>query len=256
MRLHGLLLAAGGASRMGAPKLLLPAPEGTLLRRMALLLRQSVPGEVVVVLGHEPLLHRRALEGVRGIRLAVCRSWALGLSESLKAGLRALPEGPVLVLAADQAGVGAGELSALRAAFREPGVLAGREGEAQGPTILGEEARREVWRIQGDRGAKGLLLALGARVVELGPGPWSLDADTWEAYAHLVRALGWTLPHLPLPRRGPPYPALLRRTPLFRLGPALLLYGRPGAYAGLLLAERDALCLLARGAATLLRGGP
>jgi CTP:molybdopterin cytidylyltransferase MocA len=73
MRLHGLLLAAGGASRMGAPKLLLPAPEGTLLRRMALLLRQSVPGEVVVVLGHEPLLHRRALEGVRGIRLAVCR---------------------------------------------------------------------------------------------------------------------------------------------------------------------------------------
>jgi len=77
MRLHGLLLAAGGASRMGAPKLLLPAPEGTLLRRMALLLRQSVPGEVVVVLGHEPLLHRRALEGVRGIRLAVCRSLSL-----------------------------------------------------------------------------------------------------------------------------------------------------------------------------------
>jgi len=255
MRLHGLLLAAGGASRMGAPKLLLPAPEGTLLRRMALLLRQSVPGEVVVVLGHEPLLHRRALEGVRGIRLAVCRSWALGLSESLKAGLRALPEGPVLVLAADQAGVGPGELAALQRAFREPGVLSGLKGEALSPAILGEEARREVWRIGGDRGAKGLLLNLGARVVELGPGSWSLDADTWEAYVLLVRTLGWTLPHPALPRRGPPYPALLRRSPLFRIGTALLLYGRPGAYTGSLLAERDALRLLARGAATLLREG-
>ncbi len=189
---------------MGAPKLLLPAPEGTLLRRMALLLRESVPGQVAVVLGHEALLHRRALEGVRRVRLAHSRNWALGLSQSLKAGLRALPEGPVLVLPADQGGVGPGELEALLRAFREPGVLSGHGGVAMSPALLGKEARREVWRIQGDQGAKGLLLALGARVVELGPGPWSLDVDTWEAYAHLVRALGWTLPHPPLPWRGPP----------------------------------------------------
>jgi hypothetical protein len=78
--------------------------------------------------------------------------------------------------------VGPGELAALQRAFREPGVLSGLKGEALSPAILGEEARREVWRIGGDRGAKGLLLNLGARVVELGPGPWSLDADTWEAY--------------------------------------------------------------------------
>lgn len=240
---------------MGAPKLLLPAPEGTLLLRLARLLRQNLPGEVAVVLGREVLLHRRALSGLRGVRLVRARRWHLGLAESLKAGLKALPEGPVLVLPGDQAGVGAAELGALLEAFREPGVLSGLKGEALSPAILGTRARREALGLEGDRGAKGLLLALGARVVELGPGPWSLDVDTWADYRRLVEALGWSLPYPPLPPKGPPYPALLRRPPLFRLGPALLLYGRPGAYAGPLLAEREALRLLVRGAATLLREG-
>ncbi len=252
MTLHGLLLAAGGARRMGAPKLLLPAPEGTLLRRMALLLREAVEGEVLVVLGREALLHRRALAGLRGVRLVRARRWHLGLAESLKAGLRALPEGPVLVLPGDQAGVDLEALRALVQAWGKDPKAPGAMTPLGAPAVLGPGVREEALGLRGDRGAKALLLARGARVVELGPGPWSLDVDTWEDYQRLVEALGWSLPYPPLPPKGPPYPALLRRAPLFRLGPALLLYGRPGAYEGPLLAEREALRLLARGAATLL----
>lgn len=253
MTLHGLLLAAGGARRMGAPKLLLPAPEGTLLRRMALLLREAVEGEVLLVLGREALLHRRALGGLKGVRVRVARNWAQGLAESLKAGLRALPEGPVLVLPGDQAGVGLEVLQALVQAWEEdpraPGVMT----PLGAPAVLGPGVREEALGLRGDRGAKALLLARGARVVDPGPGPWGLDVDTWEDYRGLVETLGWSLPYPPLPYKGPPYPALLRRPPLFRLGPARLLYGRPGAYGGFLLAEREALRLLARGAATLLK---
>jgi CTP:molybdopterin cytidylyltransferase MocA len=240
---------------MRAPKLLLPAPEGTLLRRMALLLRETVEGEVLVVLGRDAALHRRALLGLKGVRLRVAPGWRLGLAESLKLGLSALPEGPVLVLPGDQGGVGPEELKALVNAFREPGVLAGLMGEVISPAILGTRAREEATKLQGDRGAKGLLLALGAGIVALPPGPWNLDVDTWDDYRRLVEVQGWAFPYPPLPPKGPPYPALLQRAPLWHLGPATLLYGRPGAYEGLLFAENDALRLLARGAATLFKQG-
>lgn len=254
--MHGLLLAAGAAQRMGAPKLLLPAPEGTILRRMALLLRATVPGRVVVVLGGEAFLHRRALEGVRGIRTVLNPAYREGLATSLKRGLKALPPGPVLVVPADQAGLEAAHLRTLLAAFREPGVLAAKGGEAMSPAILGARARAQAEALSGDRGAKGLLLALGAGTVELGPGLWDLDLDTWPAYRAWAEALGFCPEGLPLPER-PPYPALLRR-PLWTLGPARLALGRPGRYStpeGLVLAEGEALRLLARGAATLMALG-
>ncbi|TBH20953.1 nucleotidyltransferase family protein [Thermus thermamylovorans] len=251
--IHGLLLAAGASRRLGVPKLLLPAPGGTLLRRAARLLREAVPGKVVVVLGREAFLHRRALEGLKGVRAVANPHPSLGLSQSLKRGLGALPPGPVLAVPADQAGLEAGHLRALLEAFREPGVLAARGGEALSPAVLGEAARRRAGTLAGDRGAKGLLLELGAGLVDLGEGVWSWDVDTWEDYKALLRAWGWRPEGLPLPERTP-YPALLAR-PREQLGPAWLAYGRAGAYRGafgLLLAHPDRLALLSRAALTLL----
>jgi CTP:molybdopterin cytidylyltransferase MocA len=86
-----VVLAAGSASRFGAPKqrLLLPA----VLERLA----QSPVDRVVVVEGAHPL----ADVVPAGVEVVRCDDWARGRGASLRCGLRALgeAEGALVVLA-------------------------------------------------------------------------------------------------------------------------------------------------------------
>ncbi|HEY9053296.1 MAG TPA: nucleotidyltransferase family protein [Rectinemataceae bacterium] len=87
-----ILLAAGGGSRMGGDKLLLPlAGEATLRRsaRVALEACQSV----VVVLGSGADKTAQALEGMERLQLAKNPDWSSGMVGSAQAGIRALLEG-------------------------------------------------------------------------------------------------------------------------------------------------------------------
>jgi molybdenum cofactor cytidylyltransferase len=87
----GLLLAAGGARRFGSQKLLAPLGGSPLVRRAAATLATETD-QLWVVVGSEAAAVRRALDG-----LPACfvenEQWAEGLSSSLAAGIRALPQG-------------------------------------------------------------------------------------------------------------------------------------------------------------------
>lgn len=95
---HGIVLAAGAGSRMGAPKALLREADGTpWVSRVLDSLRAGGCGSVGVVLG-------AAAERARGLvprsaTVVVADDWQLGIGASLQAGLRSLDRSSLLAVA-------------------------------------------------------------------------------------------------------------------------------------------------------------
>ncbi len=107
MRVAGLVLAAGQASRFGAPKVLERLHGTTLLEHALGALERGGCAPVLVVLGAHADLVRRTVP----LPTTVCNPlWSTGMGSSLRAGLAALPSDvdAVVVALADQPLVGAG----------------------------------------------------------------------------------------------------------------------------------------------------
>ncbi len=127
-RIAALVLAAGEATRFGAPKqrILLPA----VLERLG---RTSV-GEIVIVQG------AHALEPPSG-RVVPCDDWALGPGASLRCGLAALAEDveAAVVVLADGPDLAPEAVERVLVAWRERGgvVAASYGGERGHPLVLG-----------------------------------------------------------------------------------------------------------------------
>src|SRR5439155_6210098 len=85
-KIGGLLLAAGGSSRLGRPKQLVEFEGKTLIRRATETLAASVCDPMVVVLGAEV---DGCIEEIAGLAVDICinRGWHYGISSSIKAGL-------------------------------------------------------------------------------------------------------------------------------------------------------------------------
>ncbi len=88
-KVGGLLLAAGGSSRLGQPKQLLQFKGKTLLRHAAEAMAGSMCDPVVVVLGAET---ERSANEIEGLPVVACvnENWQIGMSSSIKAGLAKL----------------------------------------------------------------------------------------------------------------------------------------------------------------------
>lgn len=187
---HVVLLAAGRSSRMGGPNKLLAQFHGEpLVRRVAESALASEAVGVTVVTGHQTERVHAALDGL-DVSFAANPDFASGLASSLKAGIAAIPEGAAgaLILLADMPQIEAADLDRLIDAFRHAGgraiVRATHNGKRGNPVILPRAVFDEVARIDGDTGARHIIEAGIADVldVELGRSA-SLDVDTPEAMA-------------------------------------------------------------------------
>jgi CTP:molybdopterin cytidylyltransferase MocA len=134
-RVAAVVLAAGEATRFGAPKqrLLLPA----VLERLG---RTSVDEIAVVEGAHELELSGSEPQGLP-VRIVACGEWAEGPGASLRCGLGALAddvEAAVVVLA-DGPGLAPEAVERLLAAWREQGgvVAASYDGARGHPLVLG-----------------------------------------------------------------------------------------------------------------------
>ena len=141
MTIAAVVLAAGEASRFGAPKqqLLLPS----VLAR----LRESPVDEIVVVEGAYPL-DPCGSEPQSPCRVVRCAEWERGPGASLRCGLAALGdevEAAVVVLA-DGPNLSPEAVARVLAAWRSEGrVIAASYGGARGhPLVLGRDAWRDV----------------------------------------------------------------------------------------------------------------
>jgi CTP:molybdopterin cytidylyltransferase MocA len=153
----GVLLAAGGGSRLGTPKAVVELGGRRLADRGADLLRDGGAEPVIVVLG-------AARVDVPGVLAVHNPDWATGMGSSLAAGLRAVPEdcAAAVIALADQPLIGPGVVRRLIAAYRAGAevVAAAYDGKLRNPVLLARRHWPEVLATAvGDAGARPFLRA-------------------------------------------------------------------------------------------------
>lgn len=185
----GIILAAGGASRFGEPKILLPWQGRPLLRHAAQTALEAQLDPVVVVLGAVDVPARAALEG---LPVLVVRNddWQAGQSTSLRAGLAALPRqsGSVVFLLADQPFVTPALLRALverRQGTLAPVIAPLVDGQRANPVLFGRETFDALSSITGDQGGRAVFRQFSPTYLEWLDSNLLRDIDTPEDYHRL-----------------------------------------------------------------------
>jgi molybdenum cofactor cytidylyltransferase len=139
MNVAGIVLAAGGSSRMGRNKILFRFGGETLLRRCARTALEAGLDPVLVVLGHEAALAETELSGLP-CRTVVNTAWAKGMNTSLDAGIGAVSAASdaAVVLLADMPCVDAAMIRAVvaRSADGASPLVASRYGDVLAPPTL------------------------------------------------------------------------------------------------------------------------
>ncbi|GAB2175187.1 NTP transferase domain-containing protein [Dongia sp. agr-C8] len=188
-----VILAAGRSSRMGRNKLLLDLEGKPILCHAVDQALGAGLSEIVVVSGHQASKVREAL-GDRAVKVVEAREHKLGMSASLKAGIRAL--GPktdaALVMLGDMPQVSAPLIRRLVAVYNP---LEGRsivvptvDGKRGNPVLFDRRYFEEMLALEGDVGARHLIGAHDDQVAELSVDDAAVftDVDTPEAYDRLL----------------------------------------------------------------------
>jgi nicotine blue oxidoreductase len=150
-RVAAVVLAAGEASRFGAPK------QRLLLPRVLERLRETSVDEVVVIEGAHTLdLDPSGDTAPQGARVVTCRDWERGPGASLRCGLEALAEDveAAVVVLADGPDLSPAAVDRVVAEWRSSGgtVAASYGGERGHPLVVG----REGWLDVPDEGLRSL----------------------------------------------------------------------------------------------------
>ncbi len=188
-----VILAAGGSTRLGRPKQLLPYRGRSLLRHTAETAVASVCRPVVVVLG----AHAANMEGETcGLPVRVVENslWRQGMATSLRRGLQALETGDagtaaVVIALCDQPLVTVQVIDALVLAYRTEGrpIIASAYAGCLGvPALFDRSLFPELRALTGDEGAR-RIITRHAKDVHGVPLPGgALDLDTPEDCERLL----------------------------------------------------------------------
>ncbi|MFC0331514.1 NTP transferase domain-containing protein [Paenibacillus sepulcri] len=196
-QIWALILAAGASRRMGEPKLLLPAVEGSLLKQAVLRARAAGNCRIAVIAAkHGPVKREHA--GDLPVEWLETDRSHLGLGASLAAGLGILaakhaPKG-LIVLLADQPDMKSDMIRRVGEVYRENGgliVQARYVNRPAHPVLFDASLFPELLALNEDIGAKSLLRKYKEQVVYVDtPEDAPRDIDTPEEYRHYLRTAG------------------------------------------------------------------
>ena len=189
-----VVLAAGGSSRMGQTKQLLPIRGQPMVRRVTEAVCAAGLDQVVVVMGAHAEAVRDALAGLP-VELVVNAAWAEGMSTSLREGLRVLRSeiGAALVVLADQPALAPELIRALVDRYRATGspiVAPFHEGQRGNPVLFDRALFPELLTVQGDRGGRQVIARYQGQVerVLVDDVAVMADIDTHQDYEKIQRA--------------------------------------------------------------------
>jgi molybdenum cofactor cytidylyltransferase len=185
----GLVLAAGGSKRLGAPKQLLPYGDATVLDHVLTTARDCDFDQLLCVIGGGAEEVRDRVD-LTGATVVENQRFGEGCSSSIAAGLTAVdPRAEVLVLLlGDQPGVTAATVQALIARRGDAGLAACAYEDGRGhPLAFARSSFNELATLHGDKGVWKLLDRHAEAVVEVPVrGPIPRDVDTDEDYRALL----------------------------------------------------------------------
>jgi molybdenum cofactor cytidylyltransferase len=189
----GLVLGAGGSSRLGRPKQLLPYGGGTLLGHVVAVARACPFDQLVVAVGGAADAVQAEVD-LSGADVVRNEAYAEGCASSIAAALaRVDPRCDVLVLMlGDQPGVRAETVSALLAGRGGAPIAACRYDDGLGhPLAFGASLFADLAGLHGDKAVWKLLDRHAADAAEVPvPGPVPRDVDTEDDYRAVVAAAG------------------------------------------------------------------
>jgi molybdenum cofactor cytidylyltransferase len=193
----GLVLGAGSSTRLGRAKQLLPYGDTTLLGHVLQTARACRFDQIVVTLG-AAAEEVRAKVDLAGADVVVNDAHTAGCSSSIAAALTAVDRRSdlLVLMLADQPGVSAETVAALRAGRGEAPLAVCRYDDGRGhPIALARGVFDALGALHGDRGVWRLLERRAAEVVEVAiAGPVPLDVDTPEDYEAVLLDAGLAVP--------------------------------------------------------------
>lgn len=186
MPIAGLILAAGGSTRMKKTKQLLPWGKRTLLQHVIQTVRRAEIDAVFITLGADARRIRQNSD-LQDITVIAVDQWEEGLGRSLAAGVQAISTNPdidaCLVLLADQPFITSEHLNAMIREFDGRTIIASNyEGRAGVPCLFPRRFFSDLVALQGDQGAGQLLKRLSAHVRVFHIPADLRDIDTIETY--------------------------------------------------------------------------
>ena len=186
----GIILAAGGSSRMGQPKQLLLWKGEPLVRSVAHTALAAGLSPVVLVTGAHGAQVQAAVQGLP-VTLVQNPDWESGQSSSVQVGLRAIPQetGAAIFLLADQPRVTVTLLRSLVERHAEtlvPIVAPQMAGQRANPVLFDRLTFRDLMSLQGDIGGRALFSQYPVNWLEWQDASLLLDVDTADDYRRLV----------------------------------------------------------------------
>ncbi len=161
MLVGGILLAAGGSTRLGYPKQLLELDGKTLVEIALEKILQILPQTITVVTGGSAEKVRAKLKG-KNINLAYNENWQSGMASSIKTGmqnlLKRLPEvDAVMICLCDQPFLTSDHLEALLKATEDKPqkIIASHYNNlASVPAIFKKSVFEDLLNLEGQQGAR------------------------------------------------------------------------------------------------------
>jgi molybdenum cofactor cytidylyltransferase len=191
-RVTGVVLAAGGSSRLGTPKQLLPYRKSTLLGTTLDLARGAGFDQLIVTLGGAAQAVRDAVE-LDGADVVVVDDFGTGCSASLRVALGQVdPQAAGIVLMlGDQPCVESATLRRLVSDGPADAMAVCRYTDGIGhPFWFSRNMFGELAQLHGDKGVWKLLHSGRHPVRELAvDGAVPLDVDTWDDYRRLLESV-------------------------------------------------------------------
>lgn len=189
----GLVLGAGGSTRLGRPKQLLPYGDGTLLGHAVGVARACRFDQIVVPIGGAADEVRSGVD-LAGAEVVLNYAYGNGCSSSIAAALSVVDRRcEVLVLMlGDQPGVTPGTVAALLEHRDSAPLAVCHYDDGRGhPLAFTRDVFAELADLHGDKGVWKLLDRRAAEVVEVPiAGPVPLDVDTPEDYQSVLAQAG------------------------------------------------------------------
>jgi molybdenum cofactor cytidylyltransferase len=185
----GVILAAGGSTRLGQPKALLTWRGQTFIETVADTALKSGLSTIIVVTGEYDQEIRHAL-GNRPVFFVRNEDWKSGQASSIKAALRALPShtGGVIFMLVDQPQVPVRYIQALLEVHHQtlaPIIIPLVKGQRGTPVLFDGATFTELGKIEGDSGGKQVFSKFTAHWLPWYDESMLLDVDSPEDYQRL-----------------------------------------------------------------------
>jgi len=188
-----VILAAGQSQRMGSPKQLLTYHDATLLEHAVNTALSTQLQPVVVVLGAN---FEALLPVLAGKNVAIVKNngWEEGMASSLRLGLQHLQQlaprhDGIIFMVCDQPFVNSSLLESLMTTQHSTGKAAAASsyaGKLGTPALFHQTLWRQLQQLQGDTGARKLLMAHPDEVAAVPFEAGVTDIDTQEDYDRLM----------------------------------------------------------------------